>query len=102
MLICLAENFIPPTVKMPQSIVYLKNNTYTMSMSCIPYEKNFNYLWERKNDNLPFRSQGVYSSELTIINLRPEDTGEYRCIVSNATGRVASSYSKLIIIGTEK
>ena len=69
-----------------------------MSLRCIPYEKNFDYLWEKKNNNLPPRAQGVHSSELTIINLRPEDSGEYRCIVSNATGRVASSYSKLIAI----
>ena len=69
-----------------------------MSMNCIPYEKSFNYLWEKKNDNLPPTAQGVYSSKLTIINLRTEYSGEYRCIVSNATGRVASSYSKLITI----
>ena len=69
-----------------------------MSMNCIPHEKSFKYLWEKKNSILPPRAQGVYSSELTILNLRPEDSGEYRCIMSNATGRVTSSYSKLIII----
>ena len=95
---CLTVNFIPPNVKMPQSRVYLKITTYNFPMRCTPYEKSFNYLWEKKNNYLPPRAQGVHSSELTIINLQPEDSGEYRCIVSNATGRAASSYSKLIAI----
>ena len=41
----------------------------------------------------------MYSSKLTITNLRPEDSGEYRCIISNATGNIASSYSELIVRG---
>ena len=82
---------------MSQSRVHLKINTYNLSMRCITHEKDFQYLWEKKNGNLPPKAQGVYSSELTIVNLRPEDSGEYRCIMSNATGRIASSYSKLIV-----
>ena len=66
-------------------------------MRCAPNEKNFNYLWQKKNNDLIHRAKGIHSSELTIINLRPEDSGEYRCIVSNSTGRIASSYSKLIV-----
>ena len=89
--------FITPTVRMSQSRVHLKVNTYNLSMRCIPHEKEFQYLWEKKNSNLPHKAQGVYSSELTIVNLRPEDSGEYRCVMNNATGRIASSYSKLIV-----
>ena len=85
---------------MSQSRVHLKINTYNLSMRCITHEKDFQYLWEKKNGNLPPKAQGVYSSELTIVNLRPEDSGEYRCVMSNATGRIASSYSKLIVTGT--
>ena len=66
-------------------------------MRCTPYKKGFYYLWEKKNSDLTPKVQGVYSSELTIFNLQPEDSGEYRCIMSNATGRIASSYSKLIV-----
>ena len=82
---------------MPQSRVNLKVNTYNLSMKCIPHGKDFQYFWEKKNNNLPPKAQGMYSSELTIVNLQPEDSGEYRCIMSNATGRIASSYSKLIV-----
>ena len=92
-----AENFIPPTVNMSQSRVHLKVNNYNLSMRCAPYKKNFYYLWEKKNSDLTPKAQGMYSSELTIVNLQAEDSGEFRCIISNATGKVASSYSKLIV-----
>ena len=82
---------------MSQSRVHLKVNTYNLSMRCTPHEKDFQYLWQKKNSNLPPKAEGVYSSKLAIVNLRPEDSGEYRCIMSNATGRIASSFSKLIV-----
>ena len=66
-------------------------------MRCVPYKKNFYYLWEKKNSDFTHKAQGVYSFKLTIYNLQQEDSGEYRCIMSNATGRIASSYSKLIV-----
>ena len=89
--------FIPPTVNMSQSRIYLKSITYNLSMRCVPHDNGFHYLWERKNNNLMQRAHGMYSSELTIANLQPEDSGEYRCIISNATGTITSSYSKLIV-----
>lgn len=98
MYINIVGKFIPPAVNMSQSKVYLKVNTYNLSMKCIPHKNSFHYVWEKKANNFPLRVQGVYSSELTIVNLQPEDSGEYRCIMSNATGRIASSYSKLIVI----
>ena len=85
---------------MSQSRVHLKTDSYNLSMRCVPYEKGFRYLWERMNDDLIPRAHGMYSSELTIINLRPEDSGEYRCIISNATGTIASNFSKLIVKST--
>ena len=69
-----------------------------LSMNCEPHKDSFQYLWEKRHDGLPIRAQGVYSSELTINNLKPEDSGEYRCTVSNTTGRVVSKYSKLTVI----
>ena len=63
-----------------------------MSMRCIPDQHDLRYEWEKRNDDLPSRAQGVHSSTLTIINLKPKDSGEYRCVVSNSTGRIASEY----------
>jgi len=70
-----------------------------MSMRCIHGYHGLHYVWEKRNDNLPSRAQGVHSSTLTIIFLRPKDSGEYRCIVSNSTGRIASNYSSIIVKG---
>ena len=70
-----------------------------MSMRCIPDQHDLHYVWEKRNDNLPSRAQGVHSSTLTIINLKPEDSGEYRCVVSNSTGRIASEYLPVTIKG---
>ena len=85
---------------MSQSRVYLRTSTYNLSMRCVPHEEGFHYLWEKMNNDLTPRAHGIYSSELTIINLRPEDSGQYQCIISNATGTIASSYSKLIVRST--
>ena len=70
-----------------------------MSMRCTPHQHDLHYEWEKRNDNLPSRAQGVHSSTLTIINLKPKDSGEYRCVVSNSTGRIASEYLPVNIKG---
>ena len=70
-------------------------------MTCLPYNKNFiySYKWERKNKQLPLNVQYTSPGELYIDNLKPEDSGEYRCIISNSTGQVASDYSLVIVKG---
>ena len=74
-------------------------NSFNMSMRCIPDQHDLHYVWEKRNDNLPSRAQGVHSSTLTIVNLKPKDSGEYRCVVSNSTGRIASEYLPVNIQG---
>ena len=68
-------------------------------MKCLSYKINFDFKWEKKNNKLPIRAQGVNSQQLTIINLNPKDSGEYRCIVSNSTGILASDYLLVTIKG---
>ena len=69
-------------------------------MKCIPEDNNFNYTWEKRIGNLSLQTTGVNSSCLTIFNLRPEDSGDYRCIMSKSTGRCASDYTELSVYGT--
>ena len=70
-------------------------------MVCSPYNKNFiyTYKWERKNRQLPLNVQYTSPGELQIIDLKPEDSGEYRCIISNSTGQIASDYSLVTVEG---
>ena len=80
-------------------MISLTVNNFNMSLKCIPDQHDLNYVWEKRNDNLPSRAQGVHSSTLTIFNLKPEDSGEYRCVVSNSSGRIASEYQPVTVKG---
>ena len=81
------------------SAVTLTVNDFSLSMTCMPQKNNFNYLWERNNGLLPSRARGIHTSHMSITNLMPEDSGEYRCVLSNATGTISSDYFKLTIEG---
>ena len=89
---------VKPTVNV-SSPVHLSISNFTLSMKCIPENNNFNYTWEKRIGDLSLQTTGVNSSCLTIFNLRPEDSGEYRCIMSNSTGRCASDYTELSVYG---
>ena len=82
------------------SLVNLKIVDTNFSLKCMPSERNFNYLWERKDIILPSRAKGIHTSHMTISKLMPEDSGEYRCIMSNSTGTISSKYFKVVIQGT--
>ena len=68
-------------------------------MRCLPSKSTLKYFWEKRSSDLSSRARDVHSSNLTIINLKLEDSGEYRCIVSNSTGRITSDYAKLDVEG---
>jgi len=89
----------PKVQVLPSQMISLTVNNFSISMSCIPDQHDLHYMWEKRNANLPSRAQGVHSSTLTIINLKPEDSGEYRCVVSNSTGRLASEFLPVIVKG---
>ena len=68
-------------------------------MKCLPNKNNFNYKWIKKNDVLPLRAQGVNTSQLTIVNLTPEDSGDYQCVMTNSTGTISSNFSTVKVTG---
>ena len=71
-------------------------------MKCLPDKNNFKYKWVKKNDVLLLRAQGVNTSQLTIVNLTPEDSGDYQCVMSNSTGTISSNFSTVNIRGKDK
>ena len=68
-------------------------------MECGIYNKDFDYHWEKKDEQIHLRAQGVSSHQLEIINLTLDDSGEYRCAMSNSTGKIFSDYSLIIVKG---
>ena len=91
---------IKPTVTvLPSQLIELKVNNFMLRMKCLPYDSNFNYKWERKNRQLPLNALNITSEQLRITNLKPGDSGEYRCIMSNSTGQIASDYSLVTVKG---
>ena len=88
-----------PMVEMiPGQLIKLSVNDFGLSMECISHGNDFEYKWEKKNENNIPRSQNI-NSLLIITDLRPADSGEYRCIVSNSTGTIISDYKLLTVEG---
>ena len=91
-----------PPVVMTNTVVTLTISNYNLIMKCLSNMSNLNYKWIKKNDVLPSRAQGVYSSQLTIVNLKPEDSGDYQCVMSNSTGTISSNFSTVTIRGKKR
>ena len=92
----------PPQAPMvvTDPVVRLTVNNYNLTMKCSSNMSNLNYGWIKKNGAFPSqRARNVNSSQLTIINLRPEDSGDYQCIMSNDTGTISSNFSTVCVTG---
>ena len=89
----------PKVVVLSSQPIQLSGNNRKLRMKCLPYDVSFSYKWERKNMELPSTARGRISVQLTIINLKPKDSGEYQCVMSNSTGMIASDYILVTIKG---
>lgn len=105
LILYVADPLLPPRVVVTTtSEIVLTTNNYNLTLECagIPNNSMLSYAWEKRssNHNHPLRMmQGAHFPYLTINNLRPEDTGYYRCTASNSTGAIESQYKKIIITG---
>ena len=93
------DPFEPIIMVIPGPVVNLTVNDYNLTMKCLPDKNSFNYKWIKKNDVLPLRAQGVNTSNISIVNLTPEDSGDYQCVMSNRTGTISSNFSTINITG---
>ena len=83
----------------PGQLINLTVNNFILLMKCTFYASDFEYKWEKRNErNIP-RAHSINSKQLTITDLKPEDSGEYRCILSNSTGVIMSDYMLLTVKG---
>ena len=79
-------------------IISLTNDTTSVLLTC-EADGASSYNWEKQNGTIPFDSTGMNTTNLTLINLQPEDAGNYRCVATNASGSSESNYAHLTING---
>ena len=96
----------PPviTVHPMDAVIQLYSNFTNYTLTCeadeISSYSMMSYNWERQDGNISTDSTGVNTNALTLINLQPEDAGNYRCVATNASGSSESNYAHLTINGT--
>jgi len=75
------EYFRLPSITLHPSneTVLLSGESVNISLTCMANETS-SYYWERQNGNIPFTSIGSHTNTLTLIDVQPEDAGNYRCI----------------------
>ena len=78
--------------------VTLVNDTTIVSLTC-EADGATSYNWERQSGSIPSGATEVSTNTLTIINLTPEDAGNYRCVATNASGSTVSNYATLTVNG---
>ena len=78
--------------------INLANNYTNASLTCKAGEPS-SYTWERQNGVIPSDSTGMKTNILNLVNLQPEDAGNYRCVAINGTGSVKSHYAMVTILG---
>ena len=76
----------------------LNNETTSIQLRCMANETIF-YTWERRNGIIPNDAEGINTNMLTLIDITPSDSGQYRCIASNEHGKDYSEYATVIITG---
>ena len=76
----------------------LSTDNHNVSLTC-EADGATSYNWERQSGSIPTTAFGVNTNTLTIINLQPEDAGNYRCVATNDCGKNYSNYATIRIKG---
>ena len=56
--------------------------------------------WEKQDGKMPLGTPGMNTTTLTLVNLTPEDSGNYRCAMNCFGEKAFSDYVTVTIHGT--
>ena len=88
----------PVNTKNPINIKITLVNNYTNASLTCKADGALSYVWEKQNDVIPSDSTGVKTNILNLVNLQPQDAGNYRCVATNATGSSKSHYAIVTVL----
>ena len=96
------ECFRFPAIILHPSSKTAQIKSTNITLTCMANETS-SYYWERQNGNIPFTSIGVRTNTLTLVNVKPKDTGRYRCVafVCNIVSRSFSNYATVSVNGKQ-
>ncbi|XP_065906698.1 uncharacterized protein [Dysidea avara] len=92
------DSTMPQIIDHPVNVtIEINNDTTSVYFSCSAAGASTYYWQKRGGDNIPVNVQGEQSTILPLVNIKPTDGGEYRCVAVNEHGRNYSDYAKLSI-----
>ena len=79
-------------------VFWRQHETFNIMLTCMANETS-SYYWEREIGDIPITSIGVYTDTITLIDVQPEDSGNYRCVafVCSTSYRSFSNYAAVTI-----
>lgn len=94
---------ITPDITTPVILVHpvsrdVRSNE-NVTLTCLALGDDITYKWERENSVLPSQTLNQNTHVLTLPDLRPSDSGNYRCRVSNVHGVTFSNYAYVNVTG---
>ena len=98
MIICLCYIGTTPFIYTHPSNQIVSITIQSFSLTCKAIGGT-SYYWEKHNGSIPSGATGINTDTLTIINISPEDSGNYRCVVSNDNGKVYSVWAVVTVNG---
>ena len=76
----------------------LKNNITNVSFTC-EADGASSYYWQKQHGEISSNTNGVNTSNLTIVNVQLKDAGHYQCVAINGSGSSVSKYATLTFKG---
>ena len=80
------------------TFVELKDNITNVFFTC-KAEGAQSYYWYKQHSEISSNTNGVNTSNLTIVNVQLKDAGLYRCVAINGSGNSSSKYATLSFKG---